>query len=76
MLTFCKNSCSQSKATNCEITVVLSCRESSGNLDENASNLPAFQYRIKKFRGLTGGTGDMVTQINAHPKLYRLYVPR
>ena len=45
-------------------------------MDENASNLPAFQYRIKKFRGLTGGTGDMVTQINAHPKLYRLYVPR
>jgi hypothetical protein len=70
MLTFRKNSCSQSKPTNCEITVVLSCRESSGNLDENASNLPAFQYRMKKFRWLTGGTGDIMTQINAHPKLY------
>jgi hypothetical protein len=45
-------------------------------LDENASNLPAFQYRMKKFRGLTGGTADIMTQINAHPKLYRLYVPR
>lgn len=48
MLTFCNNSGSQSKATSCEITVVLSCRESSGNWEENANNFPAIQSNKKK----------------------------
>lgn len=40
VFTFSVNSGSQSKVTSCEITVVLSCRETSGNWAENDSSFP------------------------------------
>jgi hypothetical protein len=59
MLTFCNNSGSQSKATSCEITVVLSCRESSGNWEENANNFPAIQSnKIKNTQESLTGAQD------------------
>lgn len=70
MLTFCENSGSHSKVTSCEITVVLSCRESSGNWDENASSLP-----VSKCFGITGVIFTTWDKDQRSPRTLKTFCP-